>query len=54
MNFQTGPASIPIFVNEHRLLISGAIVGERQEFDGGLSRTRPAAKTQRVIDGSVC
>jgi hypothetical protein len=46
MNCQTGRASIPIFVNEDRLLISGAVVGERQDFEGELSRTRPAAKTQ--------
>lgn len=51
MNCQTGPASIPIFVNEDRLLISGAVVGERQDFEGELSRTCPAAKTQRAIDG---
>ena len=53
MNCQTDPASIPIFVDEDRLLISGAVVGERQDFDGERSRTGPAAKTQRAIDGSV-
>jgi hypothetical protein len=45
MNCQTGPASILIFVNEDRLVISDAVVGERQDFDGELSRTRPAADT---------
>ena len=54
MNCQTGPASIPIFVNQDRLLISGAVVGERQDFEAELSRTRSAAKTQRLIEGSVC